>query len=319
VPSGFVTFPLRVDVSDIAPKGCTTIATDVFWPDLPVRADSEGPIVVFCFPGGGMSRRYFDLPIEGYSFASHLSTLGYLTVLVDHPGVGDSDTPDDPWTLTPEVVADIDSAAVKGVLKALRSGQAGGGRRVIPSMVVGLGHSAGALIVLHQQARSAPFGAIALLGWAGHGLPEHLDEEELDWARNPDRLAIELVERARKRHHGALVDLPRGSSTWLMANPLHPEVHAALVEARSPLLAVVGYASMIPGSVAHCAEQVTVPVFLGVGDHDIARNRLQIPSEFPLSGDVTVFLLPDSGHNHNVEPTRTLLWDRLAAWMWSIS
>jgi hypothetical protein len=27
----------------------------------------------------------------------------------------------------------------------------------------------------------------------------------------------------------------------------------------------------------------------------------------------------DSGHNHNVEPTRTALWDRLAAWIWSVA
>ncbi len=294
------------------------ITTDVFWPDLPLRADSEGPIVVFCFPGGGMSRRYFDLPIPGYSFAAHLSSLGYPTVIVDHPGVGESDTPDDPWSLTPEVVADVDAAAVMAVLKALETGQVAN-RAVVPSMVVGIGHSAGALVLLHQQARSAPFHAIGLLGWAGHGLPEHLNEEERDWARHPGRIDPELVERARKRHEEPLVDLPRGSSTLLMANPLPADVHAALVEARSPLLAIVGYASMIPGSAAHCAERVTVPVFLGVGDRDIARNHLDIPKEFPLSGDVTVYLLRDSGHNHNVEPTRTALWDRLAAWIWSVA
>ena len=280
--------------------------------------DSEGPIIVFCFPGGGMSRRYFDLPIPEYSLAAHLSSLGYPTVIVDHPGVGDSDTPDDPWSLTPEVVADVDAAAVKAVLKALQTGHVAK-RTVVPSMVVGIGHSAGALVLLHQQARSAPFDAIGLLGWAGHGLPGHLDEEERDWARDPDRIPLELVERARKRHHDALVDLPRGSSTLLMANPLPPNVHAALVEARSPLLAIVGYASMIPGSAAHCAQRVAVPVFLGIGDRDIARDHLDIPKEFPLSGDVTVFLLHNSGHNHNVEPTRTALWDRLAAWVWSVS
>jgi pimeloyl-ACP methyl ester carboxylesterase len=318
VRSGYVKSSLRVDVSDVAPKGCVTISTDVFWPDLPLRVEAEGPIVVFCFPGGGMSRRYFDLAIPGYSFAAHLSRLGYPTVIVDHPGVGDSDTPDDPWSLTPEVVADVDAAAVKAVLKVLQTGQVTG-RPVVPSMVVGIGHSAGALVVLHQQARSAPFNAIGLLGWAGHGLPEHLDEDERAWARHPDRTPLELVERARKRHHDPLVNLPRGSSTLLMANPLPPDVHAALVEARSPLLAIVGYASMIPGSTAHCAQRVTVPVFLGVGDRDIARNHLDIPKEFPLSRDVTVFLLHNSGHNHNVEPTRTALWDRLASWVWSVS
>ena len=61
--------------------------------------------VLFCFPGGGMSRRYFDLAAPGYSFAEYACERGFTVITVDHPGVGDSDAPDDGWTLTPEVVA----------------------------------------------------------------------------------------------------------------------------------------------------------------------------------------------------------------------
>jgi alpha-beta hydrolase superfamily lysophospholipase len=304
---------LRVDVSDVAPTGCRTVVAEVFTPAG--RSSGEVPAAVFCFPGGGMSRRYFDLPIPGYSLAEHLGALGYMTVIVDHPGVGESEAPDDPWTLTPEVVADVDAAVVARVMAVVGAGQAEGLPAVRPSAVVGVGHSAGAMVVIYQQARRRPFDAVALLGWAGHGLPEHLDDTERQLAAGSERLPAGLVAGARRRHKDPLLELPRGSSSWLLANTMAEDVRAALVGARSPLLAVVGFASMIPGCASRAAAQVAVPVFLGVGEHDIAVDHHRIPAEFPASGDVTLFVLEGAGHNHNVEPRRAELWDRLAGWV----
>lgn len=310
--------PLNISVEGLAPKGCRLIAADVFWSDGSGHCDSERPVAVFCFPGGGMSRHYYDLPIAGYSFAAHLAAMGCLVVTVDHPGIGGSDVPDDPWELTPEVVADVDAVAVEGILDALRSGTVPGIPALAPSMALGVGHSAGALVVLHQQARRRSFDALALLGWSSHGLPEYLDEGQKDLANRPDRLSGELVDACRRRYQEALIDLPRGSSSMLMANTLDPHVHDALVEARSRLLAVIGYASMIPGSAAQATEAITVPVFLGVGDRDIATRHRSLPAEFPRSDDLTLFVLPNAGHNHNVEPGRAALWNRLAAWAWAV-
>jgi pimeloyl-ACP methyl ester carboxylesterase len=265
-----------------------------------------------------MSRRYYDIPVPGYSMAHQLATLGFLVVTVDHPGTGDSDVPTDPWTLTPEVVADVDVAGVARALEILASGEAEGMPAVRPSFVIGLGHSAGGLVVLHQQSRRSPYGAIALFGWAGHGLPEYLDEGGLRLAEHPERLSSELVGAARRRFGDPLVETGRGSMDFLVANRPAADVHGALAEARTRLLAIVGYASMIPGSAASCLPAITVPVFLGIGDRDIARDPRQIPADFTNSGDVTVFVIPNAGHNHNVEPTRALLWDRVAAWAVSI-
>jgi alpha-beta hydrolase superfamily lysophospholipase len=44
-----------------------------------------------------MSRRYFDLD-NGFGMAEHVATRGFTVVCIDHPGVGDSPPPDDPWT-----------------------------------------------------------------------------------------------------------------------------------------------------------------------------------------------------------------------------
>ncbi len=306
---------VRLDVGKVAPKGCRFVTADIFWGPVAV---SEDPIVVFCFAGGGISRRYYDLDVPGYSMARHLAALGLVTVTVDHPGTGASDVPTDPWTLTPEVVADVDVAAVAGVLDRLASGGVDGLPAMTPALVIGLGHSAGGLVVLHQQSRRAPYAAIALLGWAGHGLPEYLDETGRRLADHPERLAAELVDAVRLRHGSPLVELPRGNIDFLVANRPPEAVHVALAEARTPLLAIVGYASMIPGSAAPCVSAIAVPVFVGIGDRDIARDPRRIPSDFTSSGDLTVFVIPGAGHNHNVEPSRTLLWDRLAAWAYSM-
>src|SRR3954449_5999882 len=79
----------------------------------------DGSAIVCCFPGGGMSARYFE--IDGYDMAAHLASAGHVAVLIDHPAVGDSDAPDDPWTLTCEVVADADVAAARTAIDGART------------------------------------------------------------------------------------------------------------------------------------------------------------------------------------------------------
>jgi pimeloyl-ACP methyl ester carboxylesterase len=296
---------VRVDVSDVAPPGCTELALEVIAPP------EEPKAVLFCFPGGGMSRRYFDLAAPGYSFAQYATGRGFLVVLVDHPGTGDSDAPDDGWTLTPKVIASIEAAAVD--------------RLQVPQVpVIGVGHSMGASLLIHQQALRqqalrATYAGIALLGWAGQGLPQYLDEQdrrlgELD-ETDPEGFTKALIESAKNRFNGdPFPVLRRGSSQLLIANPLPADVQQALVAARAPLLAVPGHASLIPGNTRRAAAAIDVPVFLGVGENDIAINHRLIPNEFPASDDITLFVLKGAGHNQNVEPGRHELWERVTSW-----
>jgi pimeloyl-ACP methyl ester carboxylesterase len=310
---------LSIGVRAAGMPGCEQLAGDLHWAPTAASQSSSGRVVVFCFPGGGMSRHYFDLAVEGYSMATHLASFGFLVVTVDHPGVGGSDVPDDPWELTPARVADVDALAVRQVLGRLSSEGLPGVPAKDPVFVIGVGHSAGALLVIHQQARHQVFDAVSLLGWAGHGLPQHLDEHERHLADGAPLTEETLVAAARRRHEEARVDLPRGSSSWLVANEMPEQVHAALVDARSPLLSVVGLASMIPGGTAGPAAEIKVPVFLGVGENDIATDPLRVPTEFPGSPDVTLYVLAQAGHNHNVEPNRGDLWDRMTDWISSIT
>ena len=296
---------LRVDVGDVAPVGVRELVVDVFEPDTV----GPRPVVCCCVPGGGMSRGYFDLQappeLGNYSMARHLVDLGFVVVTLDPPAVGESDTPDDGYTLTPDVVADVNACAFDQVLP-----------RWPGAFRVGVGHSAGALLTVVQQARHHTYDALGLLGFGSGGHERFaLSREELGVGEDPDALKAAIVDLTKERFGRPL---PRGSTTTsaflLGGMEVPPAALDALGSVKSCLLAVVGLMSMIPGSVAAEMAAVDVPVFLGLGALDIAGDPHGVPAFFSGSADVALFVLPDAGHNHNVASAREVLWDRLAAW-----
>jgi alpha-beta hydrolase superfamily lysophospholipase len=314
----------EIDVSAVAPAGVRNVVGDVFAPARPSGATSDEATVLFCLPGGGMSRRYFDLDVAGaegsYSMARHLAAIGFVLVTLDHPGIGESDRPDDGYTLTPERVADVNAYACDRVLEQLRAGTLDarlGPLRVASS--IGVGHSAGAGLTAYQQARHRTHRAIALLGYGGAGLASHLDEREKALAHDPDAVRRHIAELVEARFGDPLPMQRRGSSEFLVGAPMPEAVRGALVACRTPLLALVGLTSMIPGAAVPVLAQIDVPVFVAHGSRDIAGSLHAVAALFRSSGDVTLYGLDDAGHNHNVAPTRAQLWDRLASWVTSLA
>ncbi|WP_277872743.1 alpha/beta fold hydrolase [Frankia sp. CcI49] len=292
---------VRIAVGDLAPPGVTRLAVRVVAdPDL--QAASR-PVVLCCFPGGGMSTAYFEM--DGYDMAAHLAGAGVIVVLVDHPGVGDSDVPDDPWTLRPELVADVEVLAVERVIAGLG---------LANPVVIGLGHSMGAMLVAYQQARHRPYQGLVLVGYSGRGLPEVLRREELAVAHDPAGARDAIVQLARSRFGRPLVSGGPAHSEMLVGPHASPGALGALGAAAGPLLALCGLTSMLPGSHADELASIDVPVLAGVGDHDIVGPPHEIPGHFPGSRDVTVFVLQDAYHNSNIAPNRHLLWDRIRDW-----
>jgi pimeloyl-ACP methyl ester carboxylesterase len=284
---------------------------------------AKPPVVVVCLPGGGMSRQYFDLdvdPAEGnYSMARHLARSGFFVITIDHLGIGESSRPDDGYALTPEVVADVNDYVSALLVDGLRRGGLVAGLPGLPGLVsIGLGHSAGAGLTVHQQARHGSHAALALLGYHGRGLPSHLTEAERGWADDPEGLRREIARLVQERFGDPLPVMARGSSQLLVGAPMSEAVHDALVAARANLLALVGLSSMIPGSYGPQLAAIDVPVFLGLGSKDLTDAIHEIPAQFRSSSDVSLFVLDGSGHNHNVAPNRELLWDRLARWARSV-
>lgn len=239
------------------------------------------PVAACCFPGGGMSSTYFDLP-RPYSMAAHLAARGVVCVLVDHPGVGTNPAPPDPWTLTPEAVADAGAALVAEAVAGLRV-----------DVVAGLGHSMGAMLVVLQQARHRPYDRLVLLGHAGAGLPEALAPEEL--AADP----ADVVELAKARFGRPLPGGTTASSEYLVGPGLPDEAKRAIDTAAAPLLATCGLFAMLPRSHAAELEALDVPAFVGLAEHDIARG----PADH---------VLPGAFHNANVAPNRVEQWDAVA-------
>ena len=318
---------LAIDVTSVAPSGVRTLVADVFVPP-PGKIAVDAPVLC-CLPGGGMSRRYFDLDVAAraapraeshaalgnYSMARHLAKQGFIVVTLDHPGIGDSDRPDDGYTLTPQWVADVDAFAFAHILGQLRTGTLRADLPARPRLrSIGIGHSAGASLTAYQQASHRSHSAVVLLGYGGAGLATHLNDREKEFAGRPDAVVAEIAALVRERFGEPLPMQRRGSSEFLVGAPMPEAVHAALVACRTPLLALVGLSSMIPGASAPVLAQIDVPVFVAHGSRDIAGPIHALPALFPASHDITLFTLDDAGHNHNVAPTRQRLWDRLGLW-----
>jgi hypothetical protein len=269
-----------------------------------------------------MSRRYFDLAVDGepaaWSMARSLAAAGLWVLTLDHPAVGDSDAPDNPWTLDVATVADVDAAAVAAVVDGLRAGSLVDGLAPAPDLVaVGCGHSMGALVVVHQQARHRSYDALALLGFAGTGLPSALSAAEAALAGDPTAAREHIRSLAEARFGRPLAVGTTGPSPMLLgAGVVVPDAAVtAIAGSGSALLVQPGLLSMIPGASAPELAAVDVPLFLGVGELDITSGDPRaIPSDFPNVDDVTLVVLRGAGHNHNVAPTRRRLWSRLAAW-----
>lgn len=73
------------------------------------------------------------------------------------------------------------------------------------------------------------------------------------------------------------------------------------------------------GVVAHWANVIESPVFIGVGERDIVPDPYAEPAAYRRSGDITVCVTPRMAHMHNFAGTRRLLWERLAHWIEAVS
>jgi pimeloyl-ACP methyl ester carboxylesterase len=127
-------------------------------------------------------------------------------------------------------------------------------------------------------------------------------------------LAGQLVPLAQARFSRAL---PRGTtarSPFLLGGMDVPEEALASIDrCASQLIAICGLGAMLTCSAPEMA-QLDVPVLVGFGEHDITGPARDTANALPRCRDITLYELAGAGHNHNVAPNRTELWDRLARW-----
>lgn len=279
--------------------------------------DIAKPVALVCLPGGAMNRRFYDLyatdgsaDAMSFSFARQMAARGFTVVMPDYLGLGGSDKPADGYALTPERLTQANAHVLAQVLDELRARE--------PRLItVGIGHSMGAMMTVLQQSHHRPHAALALLGFSTRGLPEYLSPEARELAaQGSDAVRARLIELSRRFFTAPYPVIKAGESGGLYAgSKADPRAAAVIRPAAEPLLPVPAFLSMLPGNVAPEAAQVDVPVFLGVGELDIAGPPQDIPAAFAASPQVSLHIWPATGHSHFLFASRTQQFETLAAWI----
>jgi pimeloyl-ACP methyl ester carboxylesterase len=339
-----------IDVSAVVPlAGEWQVTLDVFLPEVDALADQ--PVAVCCLPGAAETRAYYDLHVEGddsYSMARHLVDRGRIVLALDHLGVGASTTPEDPFVLSTDLMAAANDHAMGVVLDEVRAGTWSDGLPALPALsTVGVGHSMGAFLTTVQQANHRRHRGIALFGFSNRRLPEYLDPAAAAFAGDPVGLKANITDLARGRwtsqqqeapgdegtgmegagkegagngggpqpRRRSGLTRPGGDESIFYAEAVPRPVAAAFNAIRTATPPIPALTSMVPGSLALELATIDVPVFLGIGDKDMCGPPHESPGYFPASPDITLVVLPDTGHGHHLFPSRHLLWNRLETWI----
>lgn len=302
---------LRVDVGPLSPGGePITQALDIYWPERL----AERPVLFWCVPGGGVTRDYYDLrdpaapDDDGFSFAAAMNAAGHVVVTVDPAGVGESTRPADGYVLTTEAVAAGNIRALARLRAMLAAGEVAGLPPLVDPFVIGAGHSAGAMIDAVHQSAARDFDAMALFCFGTAGLPEYMDETHHAAIKEADGGRSRIVELARARF---------GAEPYLPA-PVHDKdtpAGRALKQVLNRVLANIGMHAMLPGNVAKELGELDVPVFLSVGERDMTGPPHLMPRDYARCHDLTLHVVPTSGHHVFVAPGADRLFRRLAHWV----
>ncbi|MCU1646131.1 MAG: alpha/beta hydrolase [Nocardia sp.] len=299
-----------VDVGPIVPElAGQPIAATVFSP-----ADPSGQIVFCCLPGGGLSRRYWDLQVpedDSYSFARWMASRGFPVISVDHAGTGGSTLSRDG---TPPLLGHVIAAnhAVFSIL-CNKLQQQWTGTATAPALRrVGVGHSMGAGLTVRQQAVHETYDAICLVGFDTKGLPGVIPPEVTDLLTDEppdDVLLAQLTVRMFGSAYPAMSANVHGTRT------VPAPVRLAMEAATTRLLGAGGLLSLLPGNVAIDAGRIRVPALVLNGEHDsLINGRLDRVTRYPGTASFTSHVLPGAGHIHNIAPTRNLFWENMLHW-----
>jgi pimeloyl-ACP methyl ester carboxylesterase len=299
------------------------LAASVHLPD----SQREAPrAVLICWPGGSYARAYWDMHIPdhlGYSFAEHMTAQGFLVLAADHLGVGASSKPADGDRVNFETMSAATASFVGQVRSMLADGSPEfGGRPLVSVPIIGLGHSLGACLTVVTQARHRCYDAVALLGFT-HGQKEvavtAIGAAERELPGDDEALRETASEQARAFFGDAWDDIygsvPREPNhAWLH----HADVPAAVIAAddakAAPWPRQSYVEALLAGHSARFAAELDCNVFIGFGDHDVPPVPHADVAYYHRSRDVTLYVLRDSAHCHNVASTRAELWDRIALW-----
>lgn len=313
----------RLDVTSVAGLGeRAEMAVTIHLPDPAALPDR--PVAIFACPGGGYSRRYFDLQLaghEGYSEAKWHASRGTIHVAIDHVGVGESTVPD-LSKISFQTLAATHDACVRQVLEALRSGTLATGFPKTAPFSVGMGQSMGGGVSILTQGRFATFDAIAPCGVSAihTALPQRDPASFEQGVRRFDAVADGSVTNHVDHDHEGVdyvyafhwEDVP-GDIIRADMRGGYP-IRRTSPDFGSLTIPHCAVTMMLPGAFAADAAKVTVPVLIANGERDTCPVPHAEASAYSASRDVTIFIAPTMAHMHNFASTREQLWKRLHDW-----
>lgn len=288
-----------------------------FLPEEPALARG----VLLCLAGGTYDKHYWHIDIDrhpGYSFGEHLAAAGFIVVAVDHLGIGESSDPVASGPLGLELLAKGDAEVARQIRERLPSGDL---HEKIPPMnvpLIGVGHSMGACLTTMVQATAHPYDAVVLLGYGVQITNVYEDTAD---ARDLEQRIQQTIEVSCQISGAEPTDshtfAPRSYLSELFyAGEVTQEVIDAdtAVQSRVPVRAAAEVTT--PGMIEHYAPLVDVPVLLAFGAGlDVSPNPHAEPANYTGTPDVTLYLVPKSGHCHNFASHRAQLWDRVVKWL----
>lgn len=312
--------PLQLTFDVTAGAAAGEYLAQAAWVFLPKRP-ADAPAVLLCLAGGTYDKHYWHTEIDGYpgySFGEHLAAAGYIVIALDHLGVGESSDPRASARVGLELLAAGDAEVARQVREGLRNGNLIDGVSPLTVPLVGVGHSMGACLTTMVQATTGIYDAVVLLGYAVQ--ITNVYEQSPDAADLENRVqqtidaACQLAGASPQDSH---LFAPRSYLAHLFyaGEVPQPVIDAdTALQSRTPTRAAGEVTT--PGFVERYAPQVNVPVFLGFGAGiDVSPNPYAEPSNYGGALDVTLHLVPKSGHCHNFASHRAALWDRIAAWV----
>jgi hypothetical protein len=305
--------PVRRDFEvDVAGIPGASIAARCFAPEPALAARLPTPLWVFAIPGSGADWHYFDLEFpgredEGYSWAAYLGARGIGLVAIDNLGIGDSVFPADGSLLTLEVLAEATHHATQQVRAGLLAGTLVPGVAPIDGLYLcGAGHSGGGGMSIVQQGTFRSFDALSVFGMPA-------DDMEIHGGHDGVRSEFGINDR------GLLYRVPSERfSPAARARGYLDDVPEDVVYARDPLPFPQSFPSVMKrGTLLPYAQQITCPVFVGMGEVDYVGSPFEEPSRYARAEDVTVYVQPGSAHWHFVSSRRHEFWVAHHNWLWS--
>ena len=319
--------PIKVDISkavdwpDSFPSRVEMVIS-IYMPDVNCQAQSLP--LLFCFPGGGYSRHYFDLNFDHisecagkqYSQANYHADHGMIIVTCDHLGVGESTVPADPMQMTLDLLIAANTVVVEYVIQGLKSGSLVEDFAPIePLPVVGLGQSMGGAITLSTQAKHHCFDAIVILAYGIFGVvPVHpediegLPEQELSFSdiesdhRVPTMMELWYQDDVPQ---AIIEEDTRGGYPIRASSPIYGSL----------TIPPCAMGFIAPGFLAKQASQIKSPVLLARGDSDVLAEPKREPSAYSNAKNVTDMEIENMGHMHNFAGSRIKLWRGIQSWI----